>query len=137
MMTYSYVSSKSDAGIIKEQGIKVTDLERTLIDNISDFDKIGGLGELLRCLEMITFLSEDKLMQYLSIFNRPVLYQKTGYILEHFMDSMKISLDFINLCQQNKGNSIRYLTKTIPRSKLSFNPKWGLMVPDDLLYALS
>jgi predicted transcriptional regulator of viral defense system len=137
MMTYSYVSSKSDAGIITEQGIRVTDRERTLIDNISDFDKIGGLEELLRSLEMITFLSEDKLAQYLSIYNRPVLYQKAGYILEHFMDTMKISPGFINLCHQNKGSSIRYLTKTIPRRQLGFNSKWGLMVPDDLLYALS
>jgi len=137
MITYTYIFSKINIGIVNENGIKVTDRERTLIDSISDFDKFGGLEELLRCIEMITFLSEDKLIQYLELYNRPVLYQKTGYILEHFMDSMKINLDFINLCQQNKGDSIRYFTKTIPRNQLRFNPKWGLMVPDDLMYALS
>jgi predicted transcriptional regulator of viral defense system len=60
---YIHISSRIPDGIIEKQGVRITDIERTVIDYIGDFERIGGLEELLRCLGMITFLSEEKLLQ--------------------------------------------------------------------------
>ncbi|MCD4714152.1 MAG: hypothetical protein K8R73_12775 [Clostridiales bacterium] len=34
-------------------GIRITDMERTVVDSIRDFNKMGGFEELLNCLEGI------------------------------------------------------------------------------------
>ncbi len=66
------------AGVsLKEDGVRVTDMERTILDSINDLDKIGGLEELLRCLELINYADEEKLLLYLKLtFHKQVLYQK-------------------------------------------------------------
>jgi len=77
--TYRYVMSRIDEGVNKiVDDTVVTDLERTVIDSINDFEKIGGLEELLRCLSMISYADETKLLRYLECYGKQFLYQKTG-----------------------------------------------------------
>ena len=130
---YDYVASRLSEGIIEQQGVRVTDLERTTVDYIGDFDHLGGLEELLRSLEMIPFLSEEKLLRYLELSDKAILYQKAGYILEHFRDSLKLSDHFFDVCCLRKGKSKRYFTRSMNQNNLIYNSRWGLMVPEDLL----
>ena len=61
-ITFTRVSPKIDSGVITtNSGIRVTDLERTVIDSIYSFEKIGGLEELLRCLLLVPALRADNL----------------------------------------------------------------------------
>jgi hypothetical protein len=76
---------------------------------------------------MITFLSEEKLLQYLDVYNKAILYQKTGYILEHFKDSLKLSSFFFEECSRKKQNSKRYFQKTGNQDKMVFDSRWGLL----------
>lgn len=131
---YDYIASRLSEGIIEQQGVRITNPERTTIDYIGDFDHIGGLEELLRSLEMISFLSEEKLLRYLELSNKAVLYQKTGFILEYFRDSLKLSSYFFDVCGLRKGKSKRYLTRSINQNNMIYNSKWGLMIPEDLLH---
>jgi hypothetical protein len=58
-------------GIIEAKnttGVRVTDIERTVIESIRDYNKIGGFEELLNCLEGIHYLDEAKLLRYLDIY---------------------------------------------------------------------
>jgi predicted transcriptional regulator of viral defense system len=131
---YVHISSRIPEGIVEKQGVRITDTERTVIDYIGDFERVGGLEELLRCLGMITFLSEGKLLRYLDVYNKAILYQKTGYILEHFKDSLKLSSSFFEECSQKKGKSKRYFQKAGNQNKMVYDSRWGLIVPKDLLY---
>lgn len=133
-ITYMYISSRLPEGIASRQGVRVTDLERTAIDYIGDFERIGGLEELLRSLEMITFLSEEKLLRHLELSGKAVLYQKAGYILEHFRDSLKLSDNFFRVCHQCMGKSKRYFTKPAGQSRMMYNSRWELMVPENLFH---
>ncbi|MDR0988136.1 MAG: hypothetical protein LBM06_01555, partial [Prevotellaceae bacterium] len=57
--------SRLSTGILNPTGnplVKVTDLERTVIDCLDYIDRAGGLEELVACLTLITYLKEDKLM---------------------------------------------------------------------------
>jgi predicted transcriptional regulator of viral defense system len=93
-ITYKYVSSKISSGVIEPkntQGIRVTTLERTVVDSIKDFEKIGGLEELLNCIESISHLNENKLIKYLDAYNLQFLYQKAGFLLEHYKDQLQLS----------------------------------------------
>jgi predicted transcriptional regulator of viral defense system len=131
---YVHISSRISEGIVEKQGVRITDTERTVIDYIGDFERVGGLEELLRCLGMITFLSEEKLLQYLDVYNKAILYQKTGYILEYFKDSLKLSSSFFEECSRKKQKSKRYFQKNGNPDKMVYDSKWGLIVPKDLLY---
>ncbi len=55
-------------GVVKAKhmtGVRITDLERTVIDSIHDYKKIGGLEELMYCLEGVHYLDETKLVSRL------------------------------------------------------------------------
>lgn len=87
---------------MKVMGVRVMDQERAVVDYVNDFDHIGGIEELLRGLELITFLSEERLLKYLELYNKAVLYQKTGYILEHLKNGLELSDEFFDVCIQKK-----------------------------------
>lgn len=133
-MDYLYIPSKCNRGIVEEQGVRVTDIERTVVDYINQFDHIGGLEELLKGLAMIPYLSEQKIMEYLQLYNKAILYQKAGYILEHFQKELKLSNLLMQQCVEKKGKSIRYFSEAFPKDKLQYNRTWGLMVPERLLH---
>lgn len=132
---YTRIPSKTTDGVKTIGKIRVTDLERTIVDSIKDFTKIGGLEELLRCLTMITYAAEEKLIKYLNIYDSQFLWQKTGYILSCF-PNMKLSTRFFEICKKNSRKSVRYLYEELKLEKPVFSNKWGLYIPNNLLSLL-
>ena len=98
-----------------------------------DFEKIAGLEEVLNCLDMITYIDGKKLKKYLELYNLQILYQKTGYILEHYKERTKLPKDFFTFCKKNILQSTRYLFNNMNRTDAIFNKKWQLVVPKDLI----
>ncbi|NBJ17006.1 MAG: transcriptional regulator [Dehalobacter sp. 4CP] len=136
--TYRYVMSRIDEGVEKKaDGVTVTDLERTIIDGINDFEKIGGLEELLRSLSVIPYADESKLLRYLEKYRKQVLYQKAGYILEHFKKDMKLSDGFFEQCSSRLSESVRYLHRGLNKDNAQYNRRWQLFASRDLLSVLS
>lgn len=130
---YKYLVSKLNFGIVSTAGhVRVTDIERTVLDNIKDFMKVGGLEELLRCLSMVTIIDEIKLKKYLSLYNNQFLYQKVGYILSYY-PSMKLSTNFFENCRTHIGKSKRYLYDGIQYESPMYFPEWQIHAPKDLM----
>ena len=130
--TYHYVSSRFADGIIEPVfggGVKVTDLERTVIDCIKDFEKVGGLEELRDNLTSIQSLKEDLLLKYLNLYDNQFLYQKTGWLLQQENAHLKLSDDFFRICQERIGKSKRYLAKE--HDKGLYNATWRLILPNN------
>jgi predicted transcriptional regulator of viral defense system len=129
--TYAYFAARIKDGITAgRDGVRVTDTERTVLDGINDFEKVMGLEELLRCMELVPSVREDKLLSYLTAYGKQVLYQKTGYILRHFQRGWNLSEDFFGECAARIGKSTRYLNG---RAGGIYNSEWRLMVPADLM----
>jgi len=132
--TYKYVASRMSEGVVEVKnttGVKITDLERTVVDSIRDFNKIGGFEELLNCLEGIHHLDEKKLKRYLDIYDTQGLYQRVGYLLDHYRKEMQLSKEFIEYCKDKIGKSRRYLVSEL-KGESSYNSEWELMVPEEL-----
>lgn len=128
--TYAYLASRIKDGVVtRPDGVRVTDAERTALDSVHDFEKVMGLEELLRCLALLPSLDEDKLLQYLAMYNKQVLYQKTGYILRHFQSDFRLSEDFFAQCAARIGKSTRYLTADINGV---YDKEWQMVVPQNL-----
>ena len=131
---YRYFTSPFEDGVVSNNdGVRVTDLERTVIDGINDSDKIGGLEELLRCIEIIPFLDSDKLIIYLQKYDKEILYQKVGYILEHYKNELKLTDAFFKLCEKKVPKTNRFLYANIKNETRILSKKWSLYVPIDLL----
>lgn len=137
-LTFRYIAPRILLGVDqREDGVRVTDIERTVLDSINDFQKIGGLEELLRCLELIPYIDEKKLIQYLKVYDKQVLYQKTGYILEHLKKQLRLSDGFFTLCESKYKRSVRYLYPGIEHEPNTFNSRWSLIVPLNLMKLIS
>ncbi|MDR1354918.1 MAG: hypothetical protein LBJ43_01400 [Propionibacteriaceae bacterium] len=129
--TYAYLASRIKDGVItRPDGVRVTDVERTVLDGIHDFEKVMGLEELLRCLALVPSVKSDRLLAYLAVYGKQVLYQKTGYILRHFRRELNLGDAFFDECAAHIGKSTRYLTAD---KGGVYDKEWRLIAPENLL----
>lgn len=134
-LTYRYVAERITEGVVKAkniQSVRITNIERTVIDSIHDLNKIGGLEELLKCLDLIPFLDEQKLLHYLDVYNTQSLYQRVGYILNLYSVDLHLSNQFFEYCHERIGKNIGYLVRNT-KEQSSFDNTWRLMIPNNLL----
>lgn len=110
--------------------VRVTDVERTLLDCFDNIEKAGGVEELLHCMEAVVMLNENKLVVYLSAFGKAFLYQKTGYLLERIKNQARISDSFLELCRKKGTKSVKRLTNHDDSD--TFVNRWRLYVPQIL-----
>ena len=137
-VVYRHVAPRISEGVMEGMdGVRVTDLERTVLDGIGDFEKIAGLEELLRCLELVPYLNEKKLLIYLEQYRKQILYQKTGYILGHLKKELRLSDQFFDACEKKVTKSVRYLYRGIRNKSNVFDNRWQLIVPKDLMKLVS
>lgn len=130
-VNYRPLRYRGSAGVTETNtGVRVTSLERTVIDSIADFEKIGGLEELLRCLLLIPSLDSGKLLDALEMYGRGQLYQKTGYILESMREELALPERFFAECEKRSSSSKTYLFEK--QDDFVLFPKWKLFAPKNL-----
>ncbi|MDR1000327.1 MAG: transcriptional regulator [Clostridiales bacterium] len=135
---FRYVAPRISPGMVERpDGVRVTDIERTVLDSIGDFEKIAGLEELLHCLELVPYLDEIRLLAYLDEYRKQVLYQKTGYILEHLKKDLRLSEGFFEACESKVSKSVRYLYQGVEHEPNTYNKRWRLYVPQNLMKLIS
>jgi predicted transcriptional regulator of viral defense system len=114
--------------------IRVTNIERTIIDCIDNIGLSGGLEELILALVLIPFVKEDLLVEYLNLYNKHILYQKAGFILSSFQKELNLSDNFFIECKSKTGKNIARLTNTSDDTK--FSNEWKLYAPANILSCL-
>ncbi len=130
-VNYCTMVYRGNTGVIEtDTGVRVTSLERTVIDSIADFEKIGGLEEVLRCLLLIPSLDCNQLLDALELYDRGQLYQKTGYILEALKDELSLSEHFFAECEKRSSASKTYLFEK--QSDFVLYNRWKLFAPQNL-----
>lgn len=112
--------------------IKVTGLERTIVDIIDRPNISGGWEEIWRSLENLVILDLDKLIDYSILLDNTSTIAKVGFILD--------TLTTIHSIDKKKLNRLlKYIPKQpcyFERSKRkegSLIKKWNLIVPDKIL----
>lgn len=125
---YNYKSylTNSLAQVNLIQGVRVASIERTIVDSINMLGKVMDVEELVKCLDLIHMVKEEKILEMLKIYDKEILYRKVGYVLSFYKDELSISNAFFEECKKrgvlsNKG----YLTSK-EKEYLIFNPDWGL-----------
>ena len=110
------------------QGVKVTSLERTIVDSINMLGKVMDIEELINCLDLIHFINEKKLLEVLEKYNKEILYRKVGYVLSFYKDEFKLSESFFNICLSKGIITNRGALINNDKNNLVFDSEWGLYV---------
>jgi predicted transcriptional regulator of viral defense system len=129
---YQYFRSNLLDQIQVVRGVKVTSIERTIVDSIDDIDKFAGTEELIQCIRMIPFVSESMILEYLHRRASKLLYKKTGYVLSHFQNELMLSDEFFDICLRNGGNVVGYFSQ-IDKDGLIFDSRWTFYAYPDFM----
>jgi len=131
--TYLPIVNKCSAGIeepLFRRGVRVTNLERTIVDCIIRMDLCGGGEEFIHCIEAIRPLRSNMLVDVLEAYDTPVVYQKVGCVL----DVLQLPIDnyepVLQLCQEKAGRAVNLLTQK--ENSNSYQSKWKLYIPECL-----
>ena len=116
---------------IINEGIKVSSLEKTIVDCIDNINLAGGIEEILNALEQIKYLNEKKILEILLDINKLVLYQKVGYLLELYNNQFELSDDFFKECKTHISKKVNYLIQ-YEFKETELNENWKLIVPKNL-----
>jgi len=130
-VNYKYAAPKINKGVISAtntENIRLTDIERTIIDSIYQMNKITGYEELLNAIEATHHLNEEKLLVYLQEYDIQALYQKSGYILEKYQEKFNFSDQFFETCKSKIKHSVVYLVDG-SNGDSKFNKTWQVMEP--------
>lgn len=103
-ITYERVLPKIAGGVLSSYSmplVKVTDMERAVVDCIYDIERAGGLDEIIEALRLIPQLDEGKLLDYLEEYNQIYLWQKAGIILSHFKEELSLDERFFSVCKSH------------------------------------
>ena len=131
--TYKCIVTKHLEGVVNPpmtNGIKVSEIEKTLIDSLKDMDKIAGIEEIFSAIELLPTLNENNLLVHLEKYENQFLYQKIGFVLTQYKNQFNLSDDFFNECKKCAGKSKRYLTKDT--KCIIWNKEWKLMIPNNI-----
>ena len=129
-ITYHFVQSKCDLQIESNyDGVRITSIERTMIDCIDQIGLAGGIEEIYRAFSSIHNINENKLLEILNFYNKRVLYQRAGYILETFKDSLGINDAALDYIQSKIGSSKCYLNASKKIANTVLDKKWNVCVP--------
>lgn len=130
-LEYHPIISSGDIGIVETNtGVRVTSIERTVIDSIASLNKIAGLEELLRCLSLIPSLNSENLLESLEMYNHSQLYQKVGYILEAFKEELYLPEEFFDECEKRISSSKTYLFEK--QEDFVYFARWKLYAPKNI-----
>jgi predicted transcriptional regulator of viral defense system len=131
-ITYKYIKAHFDDGVMVPESnskIRVTNVERTVIDCIKNIDLAGGTEELFQCLDSVMILNNERLLEYLELYDIQFLYQKAGYMFERYKTDFSIKDEFIDACQQKVGEGIRYFNEDAREGNGVLVKKWNLIIP--------
>lgn len=122
------VQNYEQVNYIESAKVRITTLERTIIDCIDNIELAGGIEEILNALQQIKALDETKLLDALKSYDKVLLYQKAGFILEQFKEELMLSDYFFCECQSHLTNQVKYFLQDEFKN-IGYNSKWKIMAP--------
>lgn len=112
---------------VVQAGVRVTSVERTIVDCLDKINLAGGTEEFLQALDQISFIRESEILKILKVYNKKILYQKVGYVLSLHKERLGISDVFFEECKTHLPKRTNYFGEDI-YSEFSYNAEWNLMV---------
>lgn len=115
-----------------EDKIKVTNIERTLVDVLDRPDLSGGWEEIWKSLEPLAYLGTDKILEYLLLLENATTTAKVGFFLETHQESLMVDDVFLCALEELRPKEPHYLSRR-NRGNAGLAKRWNLLVPKEIL----
>jgi len=112
--------------------IRVTSLERTIVDVLDRPEYAGGWEEIWRSAEHIPILNFDKVIQYAVLIENATTVAKLGFFLEQHKKQFNVDEKLLNLLETKKPRGIHYLDRN-KRESGKLIRRWNLVVPTQII----
>ena len=112
--------------------IRVTTIERTLVDCLDKPQFAGGWEEIWRSFESIKFIDIERVVKYALCINNATTIAKLGFFLEQYKHQFSVEDKQLNILEKNKPKSSHYM-KHDKNESIQYVKRWNLIVPTLLL----
>ena len=109
--------------------VRVTSLERTVVDVLDRPDLAGGIEEVLRSLGSVGALDFDSLARYASLVARPLLTARLGCVLEAHARRWLTPPRLLMALEGKRPRGPVYMERRTPGRLVR---RWNLVVPPDM-----
>ncbi len=112
--------------------VRVTGLERTLVDVLDRPLLSGSWEEIWRSLESIEFVEAEQVVEYTLALRNATTAAKVGFFLEQHRTSLMLEDSHLKPLREARPRQAHYLERT-QRSPGRFVADWNLVVPESIL----
>jgi predicted transcriptional regulator of viral defense system len=112
--------------------IRVTTLERTIVDLLSRPQLGGGWEEIWRSIEAVEFLGLDAFVEYALMLENATTIAKVGFFLEQFQERLMVEDRHLEPLRKLRPRVPHYLSRGDRRAG-RLVAGWNLVVPTALL----
>ncbi len=112
--------------------IRVTGLERTLVDMLDRPDLGGSWEEIWRSLESIEFFDLDKVVEYTLLLENATTAAKVGFFLEQHREPLMVEAVHLEALRALRPKQPHYITRG-KRVQSRWVKDWNLMMPAEIL----
>jgi len=110
--------------------IRVTSLERTLVD-VFDVPRLGGgWEEIWRSLDMVEFFDLEAIIQYALVLGVALTTARVGYYLERNRERLMVEERHLDRLEQHRPRQPRYFDGRQRGGALA--PRWNLYIPPEI-----
>jgi predicted transcriptional regulator of viral defense system len=111
--------------------VRVTTLERTLVDVLDVPTIAGGWEEIWRSLEMVEFFDLDVVLSYVLKLGSALTIARLGFFLEQHREQLMVAEAHLESLREHRPRQPRYLDARREPGRLV--TRWNLIVPEWIL----
>jgi len=116
--------------------VRITSLERTMVDVLDRPALGGGWEEIWRSLESVEFFDIDEVVDYALLLENSTTVAKVGFYLEKHRQELMVEEKHLRRLRKHRPKKRTYMIRDSAerkRSKTRLIRKWNLVVPEDIL----
>ena len=115
------------------QDVKVTTLERTLVDVLDRPKLAGGWEEIWRSLETIPYFNIDQIVEYALILAKRKTIAKVGFYLEQHAKELMVTDIQLAALEKKRPEKPQYFSRKSAGEPGKVVPRWNLIVPQAII----
>jgi len=130
------LKGKEDYGTVNMERmgieVRVTSLERTLVDLLDRPNLSGSWEEIWRSLETVEFFDFDKVIEYTMLLGNATTAARVGFFLEQHRKMLMVEDEHLKPLRNLKPEQPHYLDRK-KRQKGRLITDWNLIVPTEII----
>ena len=112
--------------------VRVTGLERAMVDVLDRPSLGGGWEEIWRSLESVEFYDLDRVVEYALILGNATTIAKTGFFLEQHREQFNVTDNHLHTLRTHVPKKPHYMIRA-NRQTGRFFDSWNLIVPEAIV----